>query len=386
MEGDEALDGCRSSIVTESLCSSEPAVPVPPAPTTPVAAAATHKKKKVTVPSVAGRLMVSTPEAVARAVDRLSFNGCVHTLVVDIEAVSMDAAKGGGVSVIQVMPAGPESSIAYVFDVQGLGPVAPGAPRSVAFETPGERQTNTTLGTMLASPHVCKLMVDPRRDASMLYHLHGIRLANVVDLQVVHAVLQACHGMTAVGTRSPRQPMFKPMSGLLDTYTTVMCEPYNLRKRITAAETAGHHMYAPLSGGDPKVWSDRPLHPALCRYAALGVVYISRTMAGMSEALARLHTDTQSTARTVITTLCSDQLDRACRPGDLTAMDAVDVFLVAEFDVSKLCPRHHHHHHSGGGGGSWCPPSEEVCIDAPPSETDASPPPPPPPHVPDHNG
>lgn len=351
----ECGDDGDQSIVTESLCSSVTTTltqreqPLKkgdthgrPATLGIVAPPAVAAAKRATVPSVAGRLWVSTADAVARAVDRLSFNGCVHTLVVDIEAVSMDASKGRGVSVIQVMPTGPENNIAYVFDVHGLGPVEPGAPRSVVFETPGEHQTSTTLGTMLASPYVCKLMVDPRRDASMLYHLHGIRLANVVDLQVVHAVLQACHGLTAVGTRSPRQGMFTPTTGLLDVYTNVMCAPFNLRKRITAAETAGHRLYALSSGGDPEVWAERPLHPALYRYAALGVMYISRTMVGMRDAMALLRPEIQSTAWGVITELCSNQLERACRPGDLAAMDVMDVFLVAEFDVDALRPRRRH--------------------------------------------
>jgi len=296
------------------------------------------RRQTKTVPSVAPRLLVSTVDGVARAVDHLSFNGCTRALVVDIESVTMDASAGRGVSVIQVMPVGPEHGVAYVFDVHGLGWVDVDTPRSVALETPGKRQTSTTLGTLLESPAVCKFMLDPRRDASMLFHLHGIRLTNVVDLQVVHAVTEACQGLTATDTRFPRVSMFTPTTGLLDVYTNVMDAPDKLRERIAETEAVGHAMYAPSHGGNPEVWAARPLHPSLYRYAALGVVYVSRVMDGMREALARLAPDTHAAAWQTISRLCADQLARACRPGDFSPFDVTDVFLVAEFDVATLSP------------------------------------------------
>ncbi|CAE7811809.1 Exd1 [Symbiodinium sp. CCMP2592] len=161
----------------------------------------------------------------------------VDAIAVDVEGV--DLGRAGEICIIQVST---RMRQVYLFDITTLG--------RAAFRS--------GLKELLESVDVVKLFYDCRSDADALHHLHGVRLANVLDLQVLFTHQS--------GQRSGQLPGMAKALGQVLSY-----EEHQEAKGIKAAGTG---MFAPEKGGNIQVWKLRPLPQLLVRYCAQDVRHL----------------------------------------------------------------------------------------------------------------
>jgi hypothetical protein len=93
------------------------------------------------------------------------------TLFVDLEGI--DLCRDGTVSIVQIYSDLLKHT--YLVDILTLG--------AIAFNTAHE--DGTTLKALFERPSVIKVLYDVRADNDALYHLYGVKLAGVKDLQLM---------------------------------------------------------------------------------------------------------------------------------------------------------------------------------------------------------
>jgi len=161
----------------------------------------------------------------------------VDAIAVDVEGV--DLGRAGEICIIQVST---RMRQVYLFDITTLG--------RAAFRS--------GLKELLESVDVVKLFYDCRSDADALHHLHGVQLANVLDLQVLFTHQS--------GQRSGQLPgMAKALGQVLS---------YEEHQEAKGVKAAGTGMFAPEKGGNIQVWKLRPLPQLLVRYCAQDVRHL----------------------------------------------------------------------------------------------------------------
>eukprot|EP00930_Biecheleria_cincta_P019358 TRINITY_DN14796_c0_g1_i1.p1 TRINITY_DN14796_c0_g1~~TRINITY_DN14796_c0_g1_i1.p1 ORF type:complete len:300 (+),score=58.29 TRINITY_DN14796_c0_g1_i1:13-912(+) len=157
-------------------------------------------------------------------------------VAVDIEGVRL--GRDGSICIIQVACA--DGSV-FLFDVVVMGASIFGM---------GLKQ-------LLESESVAKMFYDCRSDADALFHLYGIRMQHVLDMQVLCA--------KATSPRTHLQGMAKALGHVL---------PYAERQRIQGIKQAGLRMFAPEHGGKLEIWTLRPLPAILQTYCAADVIHL----------------------------------------------------------------------------------------------------------------
>lgn len=159
-----------------------------------------------------------------------------EVLAVDIEGVNL--GRNGSICIIQVACA--DGSV-FLFDVVALGAPIFGM----------------GLIELLEGESVAKMFYDCRSDADALYHLYGIRMQHVLDMQVLCA--------KATSPRTHLQGMAKALGHVL---------PYAEKQRVQGIKQAGLRMFAPEHGGNLEIWTLRPLPSVLQTYCAADVVHL----------------------------------------------------------------------------------------------------------------
>lgn len=124
--------------------------------------------------------------------------------------------------------------------------------------------TRQGTGQPLSTDVLRKIIFDVRNDAGALKAHHGIALAGVVDLQVMHRIME---GQTS---RSDFQ---------VASLDTCLDECYvrdhsiwpgpNGPRSTYATKEAGKRLYKKKCGGHSRIWEQRPFHPDLLAYAAV---------------------------------------------------------------------------------------------------------------------
>ncbi|KAI6851069.1 hypothetical protein KC323_g9542, partial [Hortaea werneckii] len=94
-----------------------------------------------------------------------------NTIFVDMEGVNL--SRHGSISLMQIYA--PESRNIFIVDIYTLG--------AQAFDIPGPQ--GNTLKNMLEGSEITKYLFDARNDADALHALFNIRLAHVVDVQLL---------------------------------------------------------------------------------------------------------------------------------------------------------------------------------------------------------
>lgn len=300
--------------------------------------------RKEKVRSIVPHVVVDTVEGVAAMIDELLRSDLRLSLAVDVEAASMDPkAPDAAISVIQIIPMDRNKDTAFIVDVQTLGWIEEGVKRGVAFETPGTKFSTWTLRLILESRTSVKLMVDPRRDARMLFELYGVELHDVVDLQVVDAWIWvlARRTLDTTGARHPRTKMFKDGHGMAvrysDLFSTDALTSARLQRRIIAIETAGREIFVGASSEGIHPWTQRPLSKPLLRYAALGVRFIESVYTGMYDRMFELCLGNKVVLKAVHQHMCKVCDDELIRAQDLSKDEpfnvATEATLVPEFEL-----------------------------------------------------
>lgn len=98
------------------------------------------------------------------------------SLYFDVEGVNL--SRRGSISIIELHyqhPSYPESAHTYLIDIHTLG--------FLAFST--LTAEGVSLKTVLESPTTAKVFFDVRTDSDALYAQFGIRLAGIIDLQLM---------------------------------------------------------------------------------------------------------------------------------------------------------------------------------------------------------
>ncbi|PXF46559.1 piRNA biogenesis protein EXD1 [Gracilariopsis chorda] len=178
---------------------------------------------------------VTTLEECARAVSSLSeFN----RIAVDCEGVAL--SRTGRLCLLQL--ASPNHL--YLID---LVRDEPDHARAM-FEQGG-------LKHLLQNPKVYKVIHDCRHDSDALYHQFGVKLAAVIDTQVVFAVLRKARGM----------PEGLPVSlkTLLKKFTSATEDELGMKNAIKTSMQ-----------GDDDFWLRRPLSQEALQYARLDVEHL----------------------------------------------------------------------------------------------------------------
>jgi len=162
-------------------------------------------------------------------------------VAVDVEGV--DLCRTGLVCLIQVAT---HMGNTYLFDISTLG--------RNAFDQGRLRE-------LLESDSIQKILFDGRADSDALYHRHRVSIQPAYDLQIMHALLQS----------SPNDRYVKGLQKCLDDSGVV--PPWEAAYLHQLKED-GKNLFSPEAGGTYMVWSQRPLHTILIRYAAADVRFL----------------------------------------------------------------------------------------------------------------
>ena len=223
-----------TTITSRTISPAESAAPAPAAAVAPL---------REIVPGV---VLLDTVETCRAAVTDLLIAG--EDVAMDIEGVNL--CRAGQVCVVQLARRDPALPVLLI-DVSTLG--------QTAFD-------EGRLRDLLESKAVVKLVFDPRNDADALWHIHKIRLRNVVDVQVLY-----CRANDA------RNDCF--LKGLAKAFERYRGLTRAERHAAEVTKQAGLALFEPRHGGDFEVWQRRPLRPELAVYAAQDV----RHLHGMAE-------------------------------------------------------------------------------------------------------
>jgi exonuclease 3'-5' domain-containing protein 1 len=118
----------------------------------------------------------NTPEKISRMIDEicsLDHGRESPQLSIDVEGAKFH--RHGDISIIQVSVQ--ELDTVYLVDVHTLG--------KAAFDVVGNSNPDYNLKAILESSSIPKLMFDCRTDNDVLLHIVGVRLAGVIDLQLL---------------------------------------------------------------------------------------------------------------------------------------------------------------------------------------------------------
>lgn len=127
----------------------------------------------------------------------------------------------------------------------------------------GGRKIMDPLSSLLESREVTKVFHDCREDSSILLHQHNTMLANVFDTQVAH------------GLWLERKGLVKYQAGLAEVLRTFQKNRYRAHRWDEIENT-------PIASTR---WSERPLPPAVLRYAVEGVAHLLPVQRAMCQQL-----------------------------------------------------------------------------------------------------
>lgn len=200
--------------------------------------------------------LVETEEQCAQAIARiragfLSAGGCAGVVFVDCEGVNL--GRAGQLCLVQVSTVARE---AFLFDVA--------QPAACA------RAMDAGLRELLESRQVVKVFHDARSDSDALWHCARVRLTNVFDTQLAHAVITRQLHSAGGGRPCDRRgaPLFRSapipaaLSRLIARYLPA-----------GSAHESKEAMHA-LMDSDRELWARRPLSPDALRYASTDVLLL----------------------------------------------------------------------------------------------------------------
>ncbi|RXW21863.1 hypothetical protein EST38_g3989 [Candolleomyces aberdarensis] len=173
-------------------------------------------------------------------------------IAVDLEGV--DLSRHGRVCLVQMKAN--HSRIIWLLDVTVLG--------RTAFDHPSS--DGTTVRDILESASIKKMFFDVRRDAEALYHIYGVDMHNVCDLQIVE-----------LAARQSNRNRTQFVKGLARTITDYLSPG----PQWTQIKERGVALFSPRQGGSFEAFERRPLDPTIAEYSAQDVALLADLEARM---------------------------------------------------------------------------------------------------------
>lgn len=168
------------------------------------------------------------------------------TLYVDLEGNNL--SRHGTLSLVTIMVE-PRHTM-HLIDVTTL--------KKDAFTTADEG--SNTLQQILESSSITKVFFDVRRDSDALFHLFGVRVAGIQDLQLME-----------IATRSSAKRF---LSGLAKCVEKDARLAFSEKVQWQATKNKGHRLFDPASGGSYAVLDERPLSPEMLAYCVQDVIHM----------------------------------------------------------------------------------------------------------------
>jgi len=193
---------------------------------------------------------ISTEEGYHVAIDLLQqyFSGYNSNIIsLDLEGVHL--SKHGPISLLHMY----DGKATFIFDVLQL--------KDFLFKE------DSFIRVLLTSTVVTKVMFDCRKDCEALYHQFGVKLDNVIDVQMAEIMY--------------RYKLIKEVPKYFIGLTSAV-EQYNILKGTESFEiysgvrTTAIGKYSPVRGGRMEIWGDRPLDMDLLLYCAEDIKSIYR--------------------------------------------------------------------------------------------------------------
>jgi len=192
--------------------------------------------------------IIDTTEGISNLIDTIALSSVTTSppaLYLDLEGI--DLWRHGYISILQLHfhP----NNHTYLIDIHLLG--------EGAFTTTGIKDPTSSLKSILESPAIPVVFFDVRNDNDALFHIYGINLRNVHDVQLMEL--------------ATRQSSKKFLWGLAKTV-----EQYLHMSRAAAMEwqrvkESGKRLFSPEMGGTYAVFNERPITGEIAKYCAQDV-------------------------------------------------------------------------------------------------------------------
>ncbi|CZS92358.1 uncharacterized protein RAG0_02766 [Rhynchosporium agropyri] len=191
--------------------------------------------------------MIDTVEAIPAVIKNLIDQPTTPpSIYIDLEGVNL--SREGSVSILQIHVAPQNKS--YLIDIHILG--------SEAFDT--SDNLDHTLRSVLQSGSIPKVFFDVRNDSDALFSHFQVRLAGIVDLQVME-----------YATRTYRKQF---VNGLSKCIERDLCLSSRQQSECRRVKEIGLKLFAPERGGTYEVFNDRPLSDAIGMYCVQDVQWL----------------------------------------------------------------------------------------------------------------
>ncbi|KAI7264314.1 hypothetical protein KC345_g8857 [Hortaea werneckii] len=198
-----------------------------------------EKAKEVTV--------VDTKDQIVSVLEALtSLESSSNSIFVDMEGVNL--SRHGSISLMQIYA--PESRHIFIVDIHLLG---------VQVSDITGPQGNT-LKNKLEGRKITKYLFDARNDADALYALFNIRLAHVIDVQLLE-----------LAARTGPKHVVRGLAACIEQEQVVTEAATHEWRRIKGE---GARIFNPKLGGSYEVFNVRPLPRALLDYCVGDVQYL----------------------------------------------------------------------------------------------------------------
>ncbi|KAI7158022.1 hypothetical protein KC349_g5149 [Hortaea werneckii] len=191
--------------------------------------------------------IVDTKDQVASMLEALaSLESSSNSIFVDMEGVNL--SRHGSISLIQIYV--PQCKDIFIIDIHTLG--------ARAFDIPGPQ--DKTLKSVIESSEIEKYFFDVRNDADALCALFNIRLAHVIDVQLLE-----------LASRTGSKHVLCGLAACIEQ-EQVLTEAGAYKWKYTKEE--GTKLFNPKIGGSYEVFNVRPLPQALLDYCIGDVQYL----------------------------------------------------------------------------------------------------------------
>lgn len=168
----------------------------------------------------------------------------LHEQEVALDIEGVDLCRHGRVALIQICAG---NGHVFLFDITTMG--------ASAFDA---RPGGGCLRLLLENNNICKVVFDGRNDSDALYHIYWVRMRNLYDLQVLHA-LKYCDSED------------RYLKGFKECLSRSGILAPREQAEANAIKDRGKLLFAPAYGGSYAVWEARPLCQALVDYAVADV-------------------------------------------------------------------------------------------------------------------
>ncbi|EPS38857.1 hypothetical protein H072_7370 [Dactylellina haptotyla CBS 200.50] len=202
--------------------------------------------------------LISTTSELSTVVDLLSpLPTYPPSLYIDLEGINL--SRYGSISILTIYASPLRTT--YLIDVHTL--------QQAAFTTPGRVNPTNTLKSLLEDPTVPVVLFDARNDNDALVNNYKVRMAGVVDVQLME-----------LASRPGKKHYLNGLAKVLQSYP-IMSPQQLISWKATKDE--GVDLFAPEKGGSYEVFNERPLRPEVGRYCVQDVSFL-RDLWGLFEA------------------------------------------------------------------------------------------------------